>query len=149
MKLALIGAGARGMVYSRYAHDSLGAEIVAAADPIAERCANAQKLFGIPQDKLFSDSAEMLRAGIEADALIVASMDRDHYGHAMAGLEQGFPLLLEKPISPDPLECLKVQKKAEEKIGKRKPKQTIKPIGYDNTSQKCCLETFSSLLESA
>ena len=29
MKLALVGAGARGMIYSRYAHDVLGDEIVA------------------------------------------------------------------------------------------------------------------------
>ena len=32
MRLALVGAGERGMIYSRYAHEILGARIVAVAD---------------------------------------------------------------------------------------------------------------------
>ena len=46
MRLALIGAGSRGMIYSRYAHDVLGAEIVALADPVREKREYAQNLFG-------------------------------------------------------------------------------------------------------
>ena len=115
MKLALIGAGARGMIYSRYAHDVLGDEIVAIADRHPEKLEAARRLFGTPAEMLFSDPAELFDAVREADALIVASMDRDHYWQAMAGLERGWPLLLEKPISPDPLECLKICRKAEEK----------------------------------
>lgn len=115
MKLALIGAGERGMIYSRYAHDSLGAEIAAAADLSAERREYAKTLFGIREDMVFADAMEMFRTAPDVDALIVASMDRDHYLHAMAGLERGWDLLLEKPISPDPVECLKIWKKAEEK----------------------------------
>ena len=115
MKIALIGAGSRGMVYSRYAHDFLGAEIVAAADLIAGRREYAGKLLGIREDMIFTDPMEMVKAVPDADALIVASMDRDHYLHAMAGLSRGWDILLEKPISPDPVECLKLWKKAEEK----------------------------------
>ena len=63
---------------------------------------------------LFTDPLELIRTVPEADALIVASMDRDHYAHAMAGLDRGWHLLLEKPISPDPLECLKISRKATE-----------------------------------
>ena len=114
MKLALIGAGARGMIYSRYAHGALGAEIVAVADRHREKRALARELFGTPEDMLFSDPMELIRSVPEADALIVASMDRDHYAQAMAGLERGWDLLLEKPISPDPLECLRICQKAEE-----------------------------------
>ncbi len=114
MKLALIGAGSRGMIYSRYAHDVLGDEIVAVADRHAEKREYASKLFGTPEKMLFEDPMEMIRTVPEADALIVASMDRDHFAHAMGGLERGWDLLLEKPISPDPLECLKICRKAEE-----------------------------------
>ena len=114
MKLALVGAGARGMIYSRYAHDVLGDEIVAVADRHVEKRARAHQLFGTPEDMLFDDPLALIRSIPEADALIVASMDRDHYAHAMAGLERGWDLLLEKPISPDPLECLKICRKAEE-----------------------------------
>ncbi len=115
MKLALIGAGARGMIYSRYAHDRLGAEIVAIADRVPEKREYARSLFGTPENMLFADPLEMIRETPEADALIIASLDRDHYVHAMAGLERGWDLLLEKPISPDPLECLRICRKAEEK----------------------------------
>ncbi len=115
MKLALIGAGSRGMIYSRYAHEALGAEIVAIADLYREKREYAQKLFGTPSEMLFDDAMDLIRAVPEADALIIASMDRDHYAQAMAGLDRGWDLLLEKPISPDPLECLKICRKAEEK----------------------------------
>ena len=115
MKLALIGAGARGTVYSTYAHDRLGAEIVAVADCSREKLERAKRLFDTPDDMLFTDAFEMVRTVPEADALIVASMDRDHFAHAMAGLDRGWDLLLEKPISPDPVECLKLCRKAEEK----------------------------------
>ena len=43
MKLALVGAGARGMIYSRYAHDVLGDEIVAVADRHIEKRARAHQ----------------------------------------------------------------------------------------------------------
>ena len=115
MKLALIGAGARGMIYSRYAHDVLEDEIIAVADRHAEKRERARQLFGTPEEMLFEDPLELIRTVPEADALIVASMDRDHFSHAMAGLERGWDLLLEKPISPDPIECLKICRKAEEK----------------------------------
>ena len=107
MKLALVGAGARGMIYSRYAHDVLGNEIVAVADRHPEKLEKARSLFGTPENMLFTDPLEMIGKVPEADALIVATTDRDHYAHAMAGLERGWHLLLEKPISPEPLECLK------------------------------------------
>lgn len=115
MKLALIGAGARGMIYSRYAYHILGDEIVAVADRHTEKLERARREFGTPQNMLFTDPLALVQGVPEADALIVASMDRDHYAHAMAGLERGWHLLLEKPISPDPLECVKISRKAEEK----------------------------------
>lgn len=115
MKLGLIGAGSRGMIYSRYAHEMLGAEIAAIADRIEERRDYAQKLFGTPEAMLFEDAMDLIRTVPELDALIIASMDRDHYAHAMGALERGWDLLLEKPISPDPLECLRISRKAEEK----------------------------------
>jgi len=33
-------------------------------------------------------------------------MDRDHYSEAIPAMEEGYHLLLEKPISPDPGETL-------------------------------------------
>jgi predicted dehydrogenase len=42
----------------------------------------------------------MLAAGRMADALIIATPDRVHVGPAIAGLELGYDILVEKPIAP-------------------------------------------------
>ena len=115
MRLALVGAGERGMNYSRYAHDILGARIVAVADLDREKRERARELFEIPSEMVFEDAMDLIGAVTDADALIIATLDRAHYVQAMAGLDRGFHLLLEKPISPDPLECLEICRKAQEK----------------------------------
>ena len=59
MKLALVGAGARGMIYSRYAHDKLGDKIVAVADRHPEKLKRARRLFGTPEAALFTDPTHL------------------------------------------------------------------------------------------
>jgi predicted dehydrogenase len=50
-----------------------------------------------------------------ADIAIIATMDRDHYGPAMAAIEKGYNLLLEKPIAPTPEQCYEITRAAEDK----------------------------------
>ncbi len=113
-KLALIGAGQRGMIYGEAAKKSGLAEIVAVAEPHALRRQAAAKAFSIPPEHVYDSAEGLLNAGRLGDALIIASMDRDHYRQAMAAMDLGYHLLLEKPVSPDPLECLRIAKRAEE-----------------------------------
>ncbi len=115
MKLALIGAGQRGMIYSEYAFDSKKAEIVAVVEPNDERRLHAAKKFSISMEHQYTTSEEFFRKKKQCDAIIIASMDRDHYVQVMHALELGYDILLEKPISPNPAEALEIQKKAEEK----------------------------------
>ena len=114
MKLALIGAGQRGMIYAEYAHHTKKAEIVAVVEPDLERRNAAGEKLEVGEDKLFSSVEEFYRLGRVADGLIIASMDRDHYEQTMKALDLGYHILLEKPISPNPKECLEIQKKANE-----------------------------------
>lgn len=118
MKLALIGAGQRGMVYAEYACETKGTEIVAVVEPHEKRRMTAARKLAIAEDRCFHDSEDFFRQGKIADALIIASMDRDHYKQTMTALELGYDILLEKPISPDPKECIMIQDKAEE-LGRR------------------------------
>lgn len=115
MKLALIGAGQRGMLYAKYAFSSKRADIVAVVEPDETRRKVAADMFNIPADRQFTNSKDFFALGKIADALILASMDQDHYEQAMDALELEYDILLEKPISPDPIECLKIQEKANEK----------------------------------
>ena len=112
MKFVLIGAGQRGMVYARYAHQK-GHEIAAVAesDPVRRGIAAAE--FSIPAERQFTDGAALLSRERMGEAAIIATMDRDHYNEAIPAMEKGYHLLLEKPISPFPEETLAIEKAAE------------------------------------
>lgn len=111
MKYILIGAGSRGMIYGRWAV-AHNIEIAAIAELRPDRLHRAGEELHVPQDMRFSDATQLLSRGKIADAAIIATMDRDHYGHVMQALSCGYDILLEKPISPDPVECLRIEEKA-------------------------------------
>ena len=114
MKLALIGAGQRGMVYAEYAYFKKGVQIGAVVEPHELRRQIAAEKFGIPQEYRFASVEDFFAKGKLCDAVILASMDKDHYAQAMAALDCGYDILLEKPISPDPKESMQIGQKAKE-----------------------------------
>lgn len=114
MKLALIGAGQRGMIYAEYAYYKKNVQIAAVVEPHEVRRAIAAEKFGIPKDNCFASVDKFFAKGKICDAVILATMDKDHFGHAMAALDCGYDILLEKPISPDPKECMLIGQKAKE-----------------------------------
>ena len=111
MKYVLIGAGARGMIYANWAYRH-GIEIAAVAELRPDRLRQAGIRLDIPEGRQFRDARDLLSLGKIADAAIIATMDRDHYGHVMQALDCGYDILLEKPISPDPGQCLQIEAKA-------------------------------------
>lgn len=111
MQYVIIGAGSRGMTYGSWAKEN-GIKITAVAERRTERLKNAGQEFEVPQSMQFHDASELFALGKIADAAIIATMDRDHYGHVMQALDCGYDILLEKPISPDPKECLEIEKRA-------------------------------------
>lgn len=111
MKYVLIGAGNRGMTYGQWAVDH-GIEITAVAELRPDRLKDAAERLAVPENMRFSDAAQLLNKGKIADAAIIATMDRDHYEHVMQALACGYDILLEKPISPDPKECLAIEQRA-------------------------------------
>ncbi len=115
MEIALIGAGQRGMIYAAYAHQHPDVTITAIVEPNTERREEAGARLGVPSVRQYASTIAFFAAGKLADAAIIASMDRDHYAQAMAALDRGYHLLLEKPISPDPGECLRIERRAKEK----------------------------------
>ncbi len=111
MKYVLIGAGSRGMVYSSWAVKH-GAQIAALAEPRPDRRGAAGEKLKVPEEMRFADALEVFRLGKIADAAIITTQDQDHFPHAMAALDCGYDILLEKPISPDPKECIAIEEKA-------------------------------------
>ncbi len=111
MKFVLIGAGSRGMTYAPWAKHH-GHEITAIAELRPDRLKSAGDQLNVPEAMRFSDATPLFALGKIADAAIIATMDRDHYGHVMQALDCGYDILLEKPISPDPRECIAIEEKA-------------------------------------
>ena len=114
--IAVAGLGSRGKAYSKVLESfSDQAKVVACADILPERVERFAEGYDIPQNMRFSSAEEMLRAGRIADVMIIATPDRCHYREAMTALDDGYHLLLEKPVSPILSECFALAKKASEK----------------------------------
>lgn len=118
MKLALIGAGQRGMIYAEYAYFKKNAEITAIVEPHDERRKIAAEKFNVKEENCFANVEDFYAKGKICDAIILATMDKQHFDHTMAALDVGYDILLEKPVSPDPKECILISEKAK-KLGKK------------------------------
>ncbi|AJY73568.1 Gfo/Idh/MocA family protein [Paenibacillus beijingensis] len=106
----VLGAGARGArAYAPYAlkypHEL---EIAAVAEPSDERRTAFAHEYSLPQHRVYSNWQEVLEQERFADAIIVSTQDRMHFEPTMRALEKGYHVLLEKPMSPSPEECIRM-----------------------------------------
>lgn len=114
IKVAIAGLGNRG----RDNYGKIGMlypdkmEIVAAADIDPKKVTLAAEEFHLPKEACFSSAEEMLAREKLADVMVIATQDRQHVGHAIAALEKGYHLLLEKPVSPEVQECQRLAEAA-------------------------------------
>jgi predicted dehydrogenase len=111
--LAVVGAGNRGRQYAGLAVASGRARVVAIAEPVASRRAAAAREYGVSADAVFEDWAALAAGPKIADAVIIATQDRQHVGPAVALAEAGYHILLEKPIAPTEEESLAIVAAAE------------------------------------
>lgn len=113
--ITLIGAGLRGMIYSNYASKRpQEMKIVAVAEPDDFKRNRARDTFGIPEDKCFKSWDELFAAGRQSDAAFICTRDKDHYEPAMKAMEAGYHVMLEKPMSPDWQECIRMEQAAQQ-----------------------------------
>lgn len=108
MKAVLIGAGDRGArAYAPYANNyPHELEFVAVAEKNAERRLGFAKTHGLSESQCYETWEEMLAQDIKADVAFICTMDREHHDPTVKAIEKGYHILLEKPMSPDPLECI-------------------------------------------
>ncbi len=101
-----LGAGNRGTVYGNYAVNFPGEmKIVGVAEPIKFRNDKYAKTHKIPDANRFVTWEHVFNKPKFADAVIISTPDRLHYGPCMKALEMGYDVLLEKPIAPTEKEC--------------------------------------------
>ena len=116
IKLILIGAGDRGTTYLDLGADTCSdmMEVVGVADPDPVRRNYIKNKFNIPDECTFLDWEGILSVPKFADAAIIATQDRDHFAPTMKAISLGYELLLEKPASVTPEECLLISDFAKE-----------------------------------
>lgn len=116
IKLIVLGAGQRGAeAYAPYALDNpQDVQIVGVADPREDRRQAMIDAYGIPVENTAATWEELMARERFADAVIVATQDKMHYEPAMVALKKGYHVLCEKPMSPDPKECLEMGRAAKE-----------------------------------
>lgn len=115
LKAVLVGCGDRTCVYTDLALHTFDAlEIVAAVDPDLERLKYVQDYFHVPASKCYTDIKYVLEQGKIADCVINGTMDQLHVATAKPFLEQGYDMLLEKPISNNAKDLLDLAKTAKE-----------------------------------
>lgn len=112
MKIAIIGYGGRGRLYSDILKNNKDAEICAICDCDEEKLSLAKKELGVCDSVLFASEEKFFLQEKLADILFVCTQDELHFGHAIKGLEKGYDLLLEKPIACSMEECKAIEAKA-------------------------------------
>ncbi len=104
LRFAILGAGNRGA-------DTYGetmrrrpdlVQVVAVADPDPERSGALALRLGLPANAVYRDACALIEQRAELDGVVVATPDYEHVAPAVAALERGLDVLLEKPIAPTP-----------------------------------------------
>lgn len=114
MKAVLIGAGDRGArAYAPYAKNyPHELEIVAVAEKDPERMTIFKEAHALSSEQCYETWEEMFEHNIEADVAIICTLDREHHDPTVKAIEKGYHVLLEKPMSPDPAECISMTEAA-------------------------------------
>ncbi|SFD49046.1 Oxidoreductase family, C-terminal alpha/beta domain [Paenibacillus catalpae] len=110
----LLGAGSRGM-------DSLASyaerfpyelKFVAVAEPDEHRRSEMARRHDIPVSQMYATWEDALAKPKFADMALICTQDRMHYEPTMKALALGYHILLEKPMSPSPKECIEMEEEA-------------------------------------
>jgi len=116
MTAIVVGYGARGATYASFAMDHADQmEIVAIADPNPVRQQTAKERHGLRDENIYNSWEDIVQQPKLADFAIVGTQDTLHFAPAMALIEKGYHLLLEKPMAPTPEECEQITLAAERK----------------------------------
>jgi predicted dehydrogenase len=105
ISLIIVGAGDRGQLYADLAARDPRVRIAAVADPDERRRTALAERHAVPLKRRYSDWRDVIEQPRIADAAVVATLDRLHHEPALALAEQGYHLLLEKPMAVTPDMC--------------------------------------------
>ena len=120
LKVLLISYGSRVRCYTGFilrGEIQTPVEIVGVVEPNEFKRNLAKKDFNLPDHRCYTSLEEVLKEGKIADCAINGTMDQLHYETTMPLLEQGYHVLLEKPMCVTTEEAVEIMR-AEKKSGK-------------------------------
>ena len=109
VKLFVAGAGNRGSKYAEYAlFKPELVEVIGVAEPRDEYRKKFAEKHKIKPEYIFKDWKDAARIEKFADAVIIATQDRDHVEPTLAFADKNYHILLEKPMAATADECMKI-----------------------------------------
>jgi len=106
----VLGAGNRGReAYASYAlENEEEITFIGVAEPNEERRRVFQVEHNIEEALCFESWEDLLEKEQLADCILICMQDNMHYEPSMKAIEKGYHVLLEKPMSPSPEECVAI-----------------------------------------
>ncbi|MBQ4328692.1 MAG: Gfo/Idh/MocA family oxidoreductase [Lentisphaeria bacterium] len=109
VKLAILGAGARGRCYAAFAKqfpDRL--QIAAVAEPNDYYREKVAREYNVAPENCFRSWEDFVKKEKMCDAVAICTQDNMHEAPAIACAELGYHILLEKPMAPTPEACKRI-----------------------------------------
>lgn len=108
--VAILGAGGRGQGFGTILQQMPHiARVVAVAEPREAYRNKFARAHSLPTGAVFNDWREFVARPKMCDAVVVATMDREHVEPAVACLEKGYHLFLEKPMATTLEDCRAIE----------------------------------------
>ena len=108
----IIGHGGRGSTYAGFAQRMPQEwKVVGVAEPIDYRREACVKAHAIPPENVFTTWEHVFERPKLADVAVITTQDAMHLAPALAALDRGYDLLLEKPIAPTWEACREIHRK--------------------------------------
>jgi predicted dehydrogenase len=116
IKIAVIGAGVRGTSLARQLCASkFSANVIAVAEPDEDKRKSFAKEFNLPESAIFTGWDELSKKLDACDGAIIATLDNQHTAPAIACLDRGWHILVEKPLADTFKDCLLIEKTQRDK----------------------------------
>ena len=107
LRVGLAGLGSMGRNHLRVLRARPGCRLVAVADPVPEVLAAATSDGDGPDARGFAEPLAMI-AEADLDAVVLAAPTTSHLSLALAAIERGLPVLIEKPLAASVDEGLEI-----------------------------------------
>lgn len=109
VEIVIVGAGDRGNTYAEYAKAHPNeVRVVGVAEPRKYYREKMARDFDIAMSRVFTNWSDATKISKFADAVIIATPDSQHVDPAVAFADEGYHILLEKPMAPTEEGCRRI-----------------------------------------